>query len=81
VSAVLRLLPYLCRDSISILRVLLSMALQGKLRGLAICYRTDEGVEESVFTGLYKSNPQNAAEASLRLSIKLMQANGELKTP
>jgi hypothetical protein len=75
---VLQLVKYSARDTIEALRVLLAMALRGELRGLALCYRRADGTEESVFTGAYKSNPASAINASLRLSVTLMQANGEM---
>lgn len=77
--AVLKIVEYLSKDTIATLRVLLSMALKGELRGLAICYRTDKGVEETVFTGIYKAHPADAATAGMRLSMSLMQVNGELE--
>lgn len=75
---VLQLVKYSARDTIEALRVLLAMALRGELRGLALCYRKADGTEESVFTGAYKANPASAINASLRLSVSLMQANGEM---
>jgi hypothetical protein len=76
---VLKLVEYRCEDTVSILKVLLSMALKGKLRGLIVCYRTDEGVEDSVFTGIYKSRPSAALGMSLKLSVSQMKASGELE--
>lgn len=76
---VLRLVEYKCKETVSILKVLLSLALQGRLRGLVILYRTDDGRERTVCTGAYKSSPMKAAGASLRMSLQMMQANGELE--
>jgi hypothetical protein len=75
---VIRLIEYRCRETVSILKVLLSLAMQGKLRGLAVFYRTAEGDEQTVLTGYYKANPSRAAGASLSMSLKLMRANGEI---
>lgn len=77
-AAVLKLVEYVSKDTISILKVLLGMALRGELRGLVVCYRTPNGMEQTVFTGAYKSNPGKAAAASLKMSMKLLQANGEM---
>jgi hypothetical protein len=74
----LKLVEYKCRESVSILKVLLELALKGKLRGLVICYRTDDGTERTIYTGAYKAHPGRAAEASLRMSLRLMQANGDM---
>lgn len=76
--SILKLVDYSCQDTISVLKVLLTMALSGKLRGLMICYRTDEGVEKTVFTGAYKAHPNKAVGAALRTSMTVMVANGEL---
>jgi hypothetical protein len=76
---VIRLLEYRCRDTVSILKVLLSLAMQGKLRGLIVCYRTEDGEEKTVFTGAYKAHPNKAVGSILRTSMRLMQANGELE--
>jgi hypothetical protein len=75
--AVIELVKYSNRDTISALRVLLAMAEKGQVRGLALCYRDDGGHEPTLFTGIYRE-PGAAAGASLRMSMTLMQANGEL---
>lgn len=74
---VFRLVEYVCKDTISILKVLLAMALKGQLRGLIVCYRTKDGQESTVFTGLYKANPADAAGTTMRLSMTLIQENRE----
>lgn len=74
---VLRLVEYRCRESIAILKVLLSLALQGKLRGMVVCYRTDEGKERTVHTGIYKHG-ERAAEATLRASMMMLRASGDI---
>lgn len=63
--AVLELVKYTCRDTIAVLKVLLSMAIKGELRGLALCYRTQDGEESTIFTGLYKAHPGTAVNAVL----------------
>lgn len=76
---VIELAKYSSRDTVATLKVLLDMALKGELRGLAVCYRDKDQEEHSVFTGLYKVEPKKAVDASLRLSVSLMRANGELE--
>lgn len=76
---VIKLAQYTARDTIDLLRTLLAMAIRGELRGVALCYRRADGTEDSVFTGLYKSNPASAMNASMKMSIAMMQANGELE--
>lgn len=74
---VLRLLEYKCRETVSILRVLLALAIEGRLRGLIVCYRTDTGREKTVFTGAYKANPNKAIGAIMSTSMEMLRANGE----
>lgn len=75
---VLRLVEYVCKDTVSILKVLLSMAIKGQLRGLIVLYRTEDGQEETVYTGAYKANSRLGASSALGLSMDLMRVNGEL---
>lgn len=77
--AVLELVKYNARETINVLRALLAMAIRGELRGLAICYRRPDGSEESLYTGAYKANPSLASSASLRMSLAIMRANGEIE--
>lgn len=67
--AVFELVKYTCRDTVAVLKVLLSMAIKGELRGLALCYRMQDGREETVFTGLYKAHPASAENAAKRLNL------------
>jgi hypothetical protein len=76
--AVLRLVDYACKDTISTLKVLLSLALKGRLRGIMVSFRMDDGTEDSIFTGIYKAHPATAVSASLKVSMMQMRANGEL---
>lgn len=77
-AVVLKLAEYSCKDTISILKVLLAMALKGKLRGLVVCYRDDEGREDTIFTGAYKANPSSMLNASLKVSITQLRMRGEI---
>lgn len=77
---VLQLVPCNNDETISILRVLLAKAVKGVPLSLALTYRTPEE-EDSLFTGAFKEHRQ-AAQAALHMSIRLMQASGELdRTP
>jgi hypothetical protein len=79
VVAVLKLLEYRCKDTVSLLKLLLGLSLQGKIRGLMVCYRTDEFEEKTIFTGAYKAHPNKAVGAALRTSMFAMRASGELE--
>ena len=71
--SVIYLVKYINKETISVLKVLLTMAVKGELRGLALCYRTAEGAEKTVFTGHYKDNPANALNGAMRLSMAMNQ--------
>lgn len=66
-AAVFSLVKHTARDTIAVLRALLELALDGKLRGVAICYRDEEGNEEVALTGIYKTHPVYAVNAGVRL--------------
>lgn len=66
-AAVISLVKLTARDTIAVLRALLDLALSGKLRGVAICYRDSEGHEDVAFTGIYRDAPAYAASAGMRL--------------
>jgi hypothetical protein len=79
--AVIELVKYRCRDTLTALRVLLSMAMKGEIRGLALCYRTEDGAEHTVFTGAYEVNQGNAVNAAMRLSVALTMAQDSVSGP
>jgi hypothetical protein len=66
-AVVFSLVKYTARDTIAVLRALLELALSGKLRGVAICYRDTEGNEEVALTGIYRNNSAYAVNAGVRL--------------
>lgn len=79
--AVLELVKYTCRDTLAVLKVLTKMAINGELRGLALCYRTQDGEESTIFTGLYKAQPANAVSAAMRLSWPMTRAHDNFMGP
>lgn len=56
-----------CQDTVAISKWMVREALKGKLRGLAVCFRTIEGEEKFVFTGAYRSRPESAIGGAARL--------------
>lgn len=68
---VLKLVKYLNKDLINTLKCLLEDAIAGRVTGIALCYRTNTGEEESAFAGIYKRSPEDAASAAMRLSMKI----------
>lgn len=79
--AVIELVKYSNRETIAALRVLLSKAQAGELRGVAVCFRTLDGEEDTLFTGAYKAHPGDAAHTAMRLSLTLAHAQGGFAGP
>ena len=73
-AVVFSLVKHTARDTIAVLRALLELALSGKLRGVAICYRDTEGNEEVALTGIYRTHPVYAVNAGVRLKTDCAKA-------
>lgn len=72
----LKVVPFgVCADTVKVLRALLRLALEGKIRGLALNYRAADGREETVLTGVYERAPQNAVTASARMFVAAARAD------
>lgn len=67
-------------DTLAVLQSLMAKAKRGELRGVVLCYKTADGVEDAAFTGCYKACVAEAAYAAMKLSWKLTQAQ-ELPVP
>jgi hypothetical protein len=64
----LRLVSFaVCKETITVLRELLELALKGELRGLAMCYRMRDGRDRVLLTGVHKHRPEFAVSAAARL--------------
>lgn len=59
----------ICRDTVAVLKFLLELALTGQLRGLALCYRTAEGKDEVLFTGVHDRRPESALGAASQMHV------------
>lgn len=44
--------------------------MRGEIVGLCICFKTKDGQERALFTGVY-SDRQQAASAAMRMSVKM----------
>lgn len=64
------------RDTVSVLRVLLAMALRGTLGNVAVIYEKDGEDEEVVTTGAYR-DPQRLTKAALRASWAATESSQE----
>jgi hypothetical protein len=81
-AVVLRLVPRSPdRGTIGVLKALLGIALRGDMAGLTLCYRTRRGVEEAIYTGIYRDRPAEAVQAAMKISWRLTQAADELRGP
>lgn len=74
--ALLSLVKYFDRGTVATLKVLLSMALKGELRGVLVFYRTPAGNEEVVATGIYEAHPEYTSSAAMRLMAQSQQRAG-----
>lgn len=61
-----------CKQSISVLRCLLQLALKGELRGLALCYWTVEGGSRVILTGAYRADAERALGAAELIKVKAL---------
>jgi hypothetical protein len=78
-GVVLSLVKHTARDTISVLRALLELALAGNLRGVAICYRDSEGNEGVALTGIYRAHPEYAVNAGARLKHDGVMSSEDLE--
>lgn len=74
--AVLRLVEVRSDDSVAVLEHMLQQAKSGKVRGILLCHTSDKGVEEPMFTGMYRRRPTLALNAALNLLLRLTQMTG-----
>lgn len=70
-APVLRLVQRTFKDTVEVLKALLSLALDGKLKGVAICYMDTEGHEDFALTGIYKANAAYTVSAAEKLKTEL----------
>lgn len=69
-GVVLRLVRSSTKQTIEALRQLLECAIRGEIVGLCVCFKTRDGEEKALFTGVY-SDRQQAASAAMRMSVKM----------
>lgn len=72
-GTVLRLVEYRDQATRRVLRALASKADNGAVRGVLVCYVSDDGVERFVSTGRYKIRAE-AVRAAARLEFRLLRA-------
>lgn len=53
-----------CKETVSMLRGLLRQALDGGLRGIAVCCWKSDGSSEVLLTGVYRAQPVHALRAA-----------------
>lgn len=64
------------QETLQILRALTARAMRGEVIGLALCFRSGEGVEQCVFTGAY-NKPSEAVNAAARMSWEMCRRQAE----
>ena len=74
---VIDLATYSNKDTVAVLKCLLAQAVAGEVRGLAVLFADRQGQEFSAFTGAYAANTDQAAAATLRLSMRLANNRGQ----
>jgi hypothetical protein len=68
-TKMLRLVKFAhCKETIAVLRMLLHKALEGRLRGIAVCFRTPDG-DQVLATGIYGVHPEAILTAAARLKF------------
>lgn len=58
-----------CKETVSVLRYLLQLAIKGELRGIAVCYWRSGDVREVLLTGAYQQQPEHAFSAADLIKI------------
>ena len=75
---VVPLRPTYCHETVAVLQHLLDEALAGRNRGLAVCAKGIDNIEEIAFTGEYRDDPARALNAAMRMSWRLTKLQDEL---
>ena len=76
-AAVLKLVLNDNSETVAIFEHMTELARQGKVKGSAVCFRDENGKEHAIFTGVYRTHPDKAAGAALRMSMMVAQLRGE----
>lgn len=63
-------------QTIAVLEALVCKARAGKLTGVAVCFRNEDGSEDAAITGSYARSLDVGAAAALRLSMRLARLGG-----
>lgn len=71
------LTEYRHRQELAVLRHLTARVLRGEIRGIAICVRDADHVEEVSVLGDYRQNPSLGVGAAMKLSWRLTQLSDE----
>lgn len=78
---VVPLARYAVRDTVAVLTALLAKAERGEIVGLALCFKDKHGREDCALTGHFARNPDRAAAAALRLSVRVANSKGDYESP
>jgi hypothetical protein len=56
-----------CRDTVALAKWIFNHATTGKVRGVALALRMENGSDRVVFTGAFKASPKSAVAAAARM--------------
>ena len=76
---VVRISEYRARETLTVLRYVLGLALRGEISGLALCFRRN-GHDEYAFTGEFQRNTAARHEATGRMFWKVNRGIDELES-
>ncbi|QJW84354.1 hypothetical protein HK414_12955 [Ramlibacter terrae] len=65
------------KDSLGLLKVLLSLAIRGEVRGLFVGYVDADGKDQLCITDAYRENPDRAAVQAMRLFQRLTREDND----
>jgi hypothetical protein len=74
---VVRMSDWVDRETVILLARLLEAARKGEIKGLAVCYRADDGGETAELTGHYRRCLKDGISASMSLSWTMTQLQAE----
>lgn len=64
------------RETFDILDALRDEAAKGEVNGIALCFKSPNGMEHCVVTGTYEDNPAAAVNAAMRMCWQMLQIQG-----
>lgn len=73
-----RMAEYRSKETITALQDALALAQSGTIIGATVVLKPEQGIELVQFTGIYRHNPGKAANAAMRLCLRLAQMQDDM---